>query len=303
MDQELIIVTGAFGYSGYYITKRLLSMGKKVKTLVGRMNRVNPFGEHIEVMSYNFDNPAALVENLRGATTLINTYWIRFPRKNITFKKAIENSKLLIESASKAGIRKIVQISITNPSEESRLPYFHGKAVIEKTIIQSGLSYTILRPAVIFGDEGILINNIAWLLRRMPVFAIIGKGDYKLQPIYVEDLAELAVQVAQNLNKEIIDAVGPEIFVYEDLVKLIARIIQSKALVIHLPAWMVYYTSKLLDILVKDVMLTRDEIDGLMNNLLVSDKPPSGHTWLSEWLSAHAETIGASYLSEIKKHY
>ena len=93
-----------------------------------------------------------------------------------------------------------MHISITNPSLDSPLPYFRGKAILEKEIRASGISHAIVRPTVLFGKEDILINNITYLLRRLPVFAIPGSGDYRLQPIYVEDLAEIAVEAWRELG-------------------------------------------------------------------------------------------------------
>ncbi|GFP42851.1 hypothetical protein HKBW3C_01975 [Candidatus Hakubella thermalkaliphila] len=169
---ELNVVTGAFGYTGKYITRKLLSMGKRVRTLTGHPARQNPFGDQVSIFPFNFDKPSQLVKSLQGAITLYNTYWVRFSQGQITFDKAIQNTKTLIQAAQEAGVRKIVHLSITNASEESSLPYFRGKRLLEKAIMHSKLSYAIIRPTVIFGSEDILINNIAWLLREFPVFVV-----------------------------------------------------------------------------------------------------------------------------------
>ena len=95
-NPELNVVTGAFGYTGKYITSRLLSLGEKVTTLTGHPNRPNPFGDRVSVAPFNFDNQSELIKSLRGATTLYNTYWIRFPHGQSTFDRAIDNTKILI---------------------------------------------------------------------------------------------------------------------------------------------------------------------------------------------------------------
>ena len=302
-DSNLVAVTGAFGYSGRYITKLLISSGKKIITLTGHTERENIFGDAAKVYPFNFDNSAKLTESLEGASTLFNTYWVRFSKGQTTHEKAVANTKVLIKAAKDAGVKKIVHISITNPSEDSKLSYYKGKAILEKEIINSGLSYAILRPNVIFGDEGILINNIAWLLRKFPAFAVPGKGKYKIQPIYIEDLAELAVNAAENPDNQIFDAVGPEIFSYIELVKLIREKIGSKSWIIHLPNCIVYFMSKFIGLFVKDVVLTKDELKGLTGNLLVSSSPPTGKKLLSEWIINHADKLGKSYQSELKRHY
>lgn len=296
-------VTGAFGYTGKYITRRLLAMGKRVLTLTGRPGRPNPFGPQVRAFPFNFANPAELTKSLQGVATLYNTYWIRFPYGEVTYEKAVENTQTLIRAAEAAGVCRIVHISITNASEDSPLPYFKGKGVLEKAIANSRLSYAIIRPTVIFGPEDILINNIAWLLRRFPVFAVPGAGDCRLQPVFVEDVARLAVEAAEKDENVIIDAVGPEIYTFNELVRLIARKVGSRARIIHLPPGAVLLLGKIISCLVKDVLITRDEMEGLMANLLVSKNPPTGRTLFSEWLDRYAGSLGVRYASELSRHY
>jgi nucleoside-diphosphate-sugar epimerase len=300
---ELNVVTGAFSYTGKYITQRLLSMGKRVKTLTGHPDLENLFGSQVTTSPFNFDNMSLLTESLCGTTTLYNTYWVRFSYRGITFDRAVENSKTLIKAAESAGVRRIVHISITNPSEESPFPYFRGKALVEKAIIQSKLSYAIVRPTVIFGAEGVLINNIAWLLRRFPIFAVFGSGEYRIQPVSVEDIAEIAVSMGHREDNAVIDAVGPEIYTFDELVRLIAQKIRSRAKIIHVKSGLALFLARLISYMVKDVMITKDEIDGLMSNLLVSEGSSTGHTCLSEWLEQNANTAGATYISDLKRHY
>ena len=302
-SDELNIVTGAFGYTGKYIAKKLLSLEKKVRTITGHPNRQNPFGDQVSVAPFNFDNQGELVKNLQGATTLYNTYWVRFSYKQVTFDKAVENTKTLIKAAEEAGVRRIVHISITNASEASPFPYFRGKGILEKAISQSRLSYAIIRPTVLFGHEDILLNNIAWLLRRFPIFAILGSGDYQLQPVFVEDVAEIAVKAGQHEENMIIDAVGPEIYTFNEMVRLIADKIHSKAKIVHLNPELALFFSRLVGYIVNDVVLTRDEVYGLMSNLLVSEKPPTGHMRLSDWLTCNAGSIGTTYASELSRHF
>ncbi|MFZ5641953.1 MAG: SDR family oxidoreductase [Bacillota bacterium] len=302
-DSELNIVTGAFGYTGKYITKRLLSMGKSVRTLTGHTNSHNPFGEKVKVYPFNFNNPIELARSMRGATTLYNTYWIRFPHGRITYDSAVENTRVLIRAAVEAGVRKIVHVSIANASEGSPYPYFRGKGALEREIMNSGLSYAIIRPTVIFGPEDILINNIAWLIRKLPVFAVPGKGDYCLQPIFVEDMADLAIKEAHRDENTIIDAVGPEIFTFEALVRLIAQIVRRKVFFIRTGPGLVHFLSGMVGLAVKDVVLTEAEVQGLMDNLLVSAGAPTGQMKLSQWLQENAGEVGKAYASEINRHY
>lgn len=301
--QELDVVTGAFGYTGKYITKRLLHAGRRVRTITGHPQRANGLGDQVEIAPLNFSDYTGLVRSLRGAAVLYNTYWVRFNHGRTTFDDAVTNSRVLIQAAREAGVRKIVHLSIANPSIDSHLPYYSGKAQVEKAIVDSGLAYAILRPTVIFGIEDILINNIAWFARRFPVFAIPGSGRYRLQPIFAEDLAELATSCARQENSLVLDAVGPEIFTFEDLVHRIALAIGANPRFIHASPRATHRMLRFVGPMVGDVILTREEIEGLMADLLVSKQPATGQTKFSSWLAKNACALGTRYASELQRHY
>ena len=296
-------VTGAFGYTGKYITHRLLTQGHDVITLTGNPNRPDPFKGQVKSFPFHFDDFPALVESLNGVDTFFNTYWVRFDHGNKTFKRAVSNTKVLFQAAKAAGVRRFVHVSISNPSLDSHLPYFRGKAELERALQQSGLSYAILRPTVIFGKEDILINNIAWLLRRFPIFAVPGDGKYRLQPIFVEDIANLAIQAGQSGEDLIWDVVGPEIFSFDELIQAIAETLGRRPWVVHVHPEAALALSKLVSIFVQDVMLTRDEVDGLMADLLVSTDPQRGEKSLRKWMEENKATLGQRYASEIGRHY
>ena len=301
--EELDVVTGAFSHTGKYIAQRLLSMGEEVRTLTSRPDHENPFGHQVKAVPFNFDKPEELLESLRGAKTLYNTYWVRYPHGQLSFDKAVENNRTLIAAAEEAGIRRIVYISITNSSEDSPFPYFRGKALVEKAIIQSKLSYAITRPTVIFGPEGILMNNIAGLLRKFPIFAVPGSGDYRIQPVFVEDVAELAVGAGHQDDNIILDAVGPETYTFDELVRMIASQINSRAMIVHISPRLALVLARLIGCALRDVVITRDEIEGLMSNLLVSEGHPTAQTRFSEWLSHNADNIGIKYISGLRRSY
>lgn len=301
METQIQVVTGAFGYTGKYITARLLKQGVRVRTLTKSLDRENPFGAQVEARPFNFDHPATLIESLRGATVLYNTYWVRFNYGDFTHGSAVENTLKLFAAARQAGIQRIVHTSITNPSENSELEYFRGKARLERALQDSGISYAILRPAVIFGEEDILVNNIAWILRHLPVFGLFGDGQYKLQPIFVEDFAQLAVAQGARRENVVIDAIGPETFTYRELVKTLGDIIGARRPIISVPPVLGYWTGALISRVMGDVTITPDEIKGLMQNLLCTKSPPAGTTRLTEWARAHADTLGKHYANELAR--
>lgn len=298
-----MVITGAFSYTGKYATRLLLSCGYRVRTLTFHSDRQNEFGRSVEAFPYNFDHSDRLEQSLRGAFALINTYWVRFPRGSSTFEVAVGNSNRLIDAAKKAGIPRIIHVSIANPSLQSSLGYYKGKAQLEQAVIHSGLSYTILRPTVIFGLEDILINNIAWFLRRFPAFGIPGDGRYPVRPIYVEDMARLMVDAVEKHSNEIVDAVGPETYAFEELVGEIAKQIGERARLVHVPMPLAYAATRLTGWFLGDVILTWEEYRGLMGGLLAPDGLALGETQLSQWLADNRDRIGRSYASEIARHY
>src|SRR5215211_1474703 len=297
-----IAVTGAFSYSGKYITKRLLERGEEVITLTGHPNRPDPFGGKVKAYPLDFDE-SSMARSLQGVDVLVNTYWVRFDKGANTQPRAVENTRKLVNAAKAASVKRMVHISITNPSAESHLPYFWGKAANEKAVMNSGMSYAILRPTVLVGDEDILINNIAYLLRRFPFFALPGDGSYKLQLVYVDDVAALAVEGVYRQGSYVIDAVGPDIFTFKEMVQLIGEKIGAKRPLISVPPRLALLAAQFLSLFVRDVILTPEEVDGLMAGLLVSKEPPRGKTRLADWLEKNKDKVGAKYASEIKKHY
>jgi len=299
--QELHVVTGAFGYSGRYIAARLLQAGHRVRTLTNSLDRPNPFGDQVEARPFSFGDQAQLVESLRGASVFYNTYWVRFNYGGFSHSTAVDNTLKLFAACKQAGVGRVVHVSITNPSEGSPLEYFRGKGRLERALAESGLSHAILRPTVLFGKEDILINNIAWCLRRFPVFGVFGDGQYKLQPIYVDDLAELAVQQGRECGNRIIDAIGPETFTYRDLVREIGTIIGKPRPTISLPPAFGYASGWLIGKFTGDVVITREEIMGLMQNLLCTNSPPAGAKRLTDWARANAATLGRHYASELAR--
>ena len=297
----LHVVTGAFGYSGRYIAHRLLDAGAEVRTLTNSPGREDPFGGRVEADPLCFDEAAKLTESLRGVAVLYNTYWVRFNHRSFKHATALDNTRRLFDAARAAGVGKVVHVSITNPSEDSPLEYFRGKARLERALVESGLPHAILRPAVLFGGRDILVNNIAWMLRRVPVFAVFGDGSYRLQPIHVDDLAEVAVREGGDPDNRVVEAIGPETFTYRELVQTIGRIIGKDRTIVSVPPALGYAVGRIAGVMLRDVVITREEIKGLMANLLHVDAPAAGRTKLTDWAARNASTLGTRYASELAR--
>lgn len=297
-----IAVTGAFGYSGRYIALRLLDAGHEVLTLTNSPDRHNPFGERVRAVPFHFHEPSRLVEALRGVEVLINTYWVRFDHPLFTHDEAVRNTRVLFNAAQAAGVRRIVHVSITNPDRNSDLPYFRGKAELEETLLNlNDVSACVLRPTVLFGKEDVLINNIAWSLRHLPLFGVFGAGDYRLQPMYVDDLAAAAVAKAGETRTEIVQAIGPETFTYRELAGTVRDILGLHTPIVGVSPGLGYWGCRLVGWFVKDVVITREEIRGLMEDRLYVDAPPLGTTRLTDWIRGHRDTLGLRYTSEMAR--
>jgi NADH dehydrogenase len=297
------VVTGAFGYIGRYITAQLLDSGRAVKTITTHIDKPNPFGERVKAYPYNFDHPVLLRETLQGAEILYNTYWVRFNHGSTTFSQAVRNTEILFECAVEAGVQKIVHISVTNASKESPLPYYQGKALQEEALKKCDLPYAIIRPTLVFGKEDILVNNIAWLIRNFPIFPVFGDGQYRVQPVYVGDLASIAIDSAGQIADETIDAIGPEDFTFEDFVQLIATALSRNVIFVRTPASLAIFLGKIIGLALQDVILTKAELDGLMMNMLTSDQEPNAKTKFSTWLRENKHSVGSTYSSELARHF
>ena len=294
-------VTGAFGYSGRFIAHALLKRGVRLRTLTGSPDRPHDLGAEVEVVPLCFDDPAALARSLEGVEVLYNTYWVRFSKAGFSHERAVANSRTLFAAARQAGVERIVHVSITNPSAESPYEYFRGKAALETALRETGLSYAILRPAVLFGGPDVLLNNIAWMLRRFPLFGIVGDGSYRLQPIHVADLAEIAVEQGARRDPVTIEAIGPETLAYRDLVRAIGVAVGHPRRLVRLPRWLALAFTRVLGWVLRDVVLTRQEVDALMDGLLATDATPTGTTRLSAWLHEHGPTLGQHYANELAR--
>lgn len=303
MSDKIDVVTGAFGYIGRYITAELLEAGRQVKTITTYVNKPNPFGSRVRASSYDFENPTRLMETLRGVDTLYNTYWIRFEHRGMTFDRAVENTRILFDCAARAGVRKIVHISVTKASEASPLPYYSGKARQERLLKESDLNYSIVRPTLVFGKEDILVNNIAWLIRTFPIFPVPGGGAYRLQPVYVGDLARIAVDLANEPGSPCIDAIGPETYTYREFVAQIAAAIGKRVTLVNVPPWLTTLSGRVIGIIVGDVILTGRELQGLMDEYLTSSQVANGPTSFSDWLQENRDTVGSTYSSELDRHW
>ncbi len=299
---QLDVVTGAFSYSGASISRDLLARGHSVRTLTGHPDRA-PAGTPIEARPLDFADRAGLVRSLEGAHTLYNTYWVRFRHGQLTHDVAVRNNRTLFEAAVAAGVQRIVHVSIMHPSLTSADSYFRGKAEVEQALEQTGISHAIARPSVLFGGNGVLINNIAWLLRRLPVFGMGGGGRYKLRPIHVDDLARLLVSLGERTDNVTVDAGGPQSLAFREIVTTIKEAIGSHVLIVSVPGALIPVMASGLNLALRDTLLTADEYRAMAAGLADSDEPATGTTVLTDWIREQGSDLGRHYLNELDLHF
>jgi NADH dehydrogenase len=316
MDTD--VVTGAFGYSGAAIARELLAAGRGVRTLTGHPGR-GPAGSPIEVRPMDFADQAALERDLSGAHTLYCTYWIRFPHDDATHDTAVAHLKVLFDAAARAGVQRIVHVSITHADPESKYPYFRGKGEVEEYLATVGVPHAIVRPAILFGGDGVLLNNIAWLLRRLPVFAIGGDGGYRIRPIHVDDLARLCLSLGRGtgtgptsdpdsgmdseMQNVTVDAVGPESVAFRDMVAAIRSAVASRSLLVPAPGWLIPPLSAALSAVLRDKLLTSEEYHAMADGLADSTAPATGEVSVIDWIAKHGDSLGRTYANELTRHY
>jgi uncharacterized protein YbjT (DUF2867 family) len=303
MGSGLDAVTGAFSFTGRAIAARLLDDGRQVVTLVRRRPATNPFGDRIRAVETDLDDGSTLTPALEGVDTLYNTHWIRFERGEVTFELAIARTLRLIEAARQAGVGRLVHISVVNASESAPTDYFIAKARLETSVRESRLSHAIVRPTLTYGEGDILVNNLCWVLRRLPTFGVPGDGRYRLQPVHVDDVAAIAVRAGNQTENLETDAAGPDILTFDEFVRLLAKAIGRRAWLVHLPPMLSLGASRMLGLLVRDVLLTANEVTELTASLLVSADPPAGTIRLADWAAAHADQLGRHYHSELDRHF
>jgi len=298
----LDVVTGAFSYTGRHIAEHLLGRGRRVRTLTRQLpDPSDPLVGKVDVAPLAFD--ATLETSLRGADTLYNTYWVRFERGHTTFAEAVSNTGRLLDAAARAGVRRVVHVSVSNPDERSPFAYFRGKAACEALVRASGLSHAIVRPTLVFGPHDLLLNDIAWTLRRAPLFLVPGDGRYEVQPVSVGDTARICAEAGEAEDDTVVDAAGPDRLPFAELVRMIRDAIGSRSRIHTAPPAVALAASRLIGLLVRDIPLTRAEMDALAAGLLVSHGPPLGTERFAAWLSQSAPVLGLTYASELGRNF
>ncbi len=296
-------MTGAFSFTGRYLTVELLERGIEVTNVTNHPERPHPFGDRVPTAPMDFDDPVALVQALTGVHTLYSSYYIRYAHGRVTFDSAVQNTRALIASVVEAGVKRIVHVSVIGADRNSHLAYFRGKDEQERIVRDSGISYAILRPTWIFGVDDVLTTDIAWMLRRFPVFVIPGDGKYRLQPVAATDFAGIAIEAGDRTDDLVWDAAGPDVLTFGEMIDLIRRAVGGRGVSVRLPKWAALKMGQIIGLALRDKLLTPEEIRGLSESILVSDESPRGTTSFKDWLDSVGGRLGQAYVSETNRHF
>jgi NADH dehydrogenase len=201
-------------------------------------------------------------------------------------------------------VRRIVHISIANPAIDSPLPYYRGKGLVERALAETAVPYSIVRPTWIFGGErrDVLANNIAWILRHMQVFALPAAGATRCSPSMSRTSRGSASRPPTADPTSSLTPPARRRLPSTNYVQGVRRALRRRAPIIHVPPVIMAHAARALGLLLRDVVLTPDEISGLTSGLLVSHQEPLGRIAFSEWLAAHSGSIGCAYANELERH-
>lgn len=292
------VVTGAFSYTGAAVAAELSARGWQVDTLT---NRNAPPGSPIRSSPLRFEREH-LRRELSGADAFVNTYWVRLPHGGQSFETAVERSGMLLDAAAAAGVSRLVHVSVSNAAQGRNLGYYRGKAEVEEKVRSLPLAHAIVRPTLVVGPSDVLTANIAWLLRRFPFFPVPA-ASARLQPITLADTARVIADAVEGEGNLELDAAGPEVMTFRQYVALVAQACGVRRLLFGAPGWLALAGLRLVEPLLGDVVLTREELLGLSQELLLSHEPPRGREPVGRWLAAHGDGLGRHYVNDVRRHF
>ena len=298
--KKRVVITGAFSFTGAAVAGELLQRGWNIHTLTNR--RPPPGSDHFTTAPLSFD-AAHLRRQLAGADAFVNTYWVRLPWAGQTFQTAVRNSKLLIEAAIQAGVSRFVHVSVSNAGSNANLGYYRGKAEVEAAIRDSSLAYAIVCPTLIVGPTDVLTNNIAWFVRHFPIFPLPDGGHYRLQPLTLADAGRIIANEVESQRTEQIDAAGPDVMTFREYVRTIAKACGVTKLIVRVPSRIALSVLKLIQMILKDVVLTREELLGLKQEALLSRNTSLATESVTQWLMANGKTLGRRYANDLERHF
>lgn len=245
-----ILIAGGTGFVGGSLTRNLIKSGHQVSLLVREKSghKIKKF-DKISAVRCEYDYPVVSLDS--EFDVLVNCAGIirEFPSKGITFDKAhYEIVKYLVDLARANSINRFIQISALGVTPDARTGYFKTKYRGEEAIRNSGLNFTIFRPSTIFGPDDDFINMLIRMIKKLPLVPVIGNGEYRMQPVYIDDLCNVIIR---SLNENFtfgntFDIGGPEIITYNRMLEALETVLGRRSPKIHQPVFIMRILAKVL---------------------------------------------------------
>ena len=245
MNAKTVALAGGSGFIGRAIARRLVAGGGiKVRVLSREPDKARaqldlPGGEFVRA---DIAKPASLKDALPGADTIVDAiqfdgYPVEDPRRGLTFELIDYGGAVaLIDAAKQAGVRQFIYISGAAADENSTHPGFRAKGRAERAIRESGLTYTIFRPSLVYGPEDKVVNGLARALRFAPLFGVPGTGRQKVQPVLVDDLAACVMLAVSGRGRNgTYDVGGPDLMTFDAMMEIIMDASGHRRPLFHIP--------------------------------------------------------------------
>jgi uncharacterized protein YbjT (DUF2867 family) len=269
MDAKIVALAGGSGFIGRAIARRLLAGGGiTVRVLTRNPEKARAHFDlpGVEFVSADIAQPASLKDALAGVSTIVDAiqfdgYPVENPQRGLTFERIDYGGALaLIDAAKQAGVAQFIYISGAAADENSAHPAFRAKGRAERAIRESGLTYTIFRPSLVYGPQDKVVNGLARALRYAPVFGVPGTGRQKVQPLLVDDFAACVMLAVSGRGRNgTYDIGGPDLMTFDEMMRIIMDASGHRRPLFHIPETIMRTVGGLLEKLPKP-MLSRDAV-------------------------------------------
>jgi len=237
MAKNKVLLAGATGYLGRYITQELLSRNLETKIIVRDKHKVKFDAPNLEIIEAEVTKPETLDNLFNGVDVVISTVGITRQKDGLTYMDVdYQVNKNLIDEARKSGVQKFIYISVLNGKKLRQLKICEAKEKLSDYLKSSGLDYSIIRPNGFFSDMGDFLK----MAKGGKVY-LFGDGKLKLNPIHGEDLAKVVVDTINQDAKEI-NIGGPDMLSQNDIAELALKAYSKPIKIIHLPDWIRKFT-------------------------------------------------------------
>ncbi len=244
----MILITGATGYIGRHLVARLVQQGERPRCLVRDLKRAGQIlpGAKVDLVQGDTTQPGTLRLVMQGVDTVIHTAFITAERKqsagNHYDTTNVEGTANVVKAAKSAGVSRIIAVSGLGTKPDKPGSYMQGRYLAEQMIKESGMTWTIIQPSVLFGKDAPFIKGLTDLIRTSPVVPLIGGGKIMFQPIYVEDVVSVIVEVLnepeRTANKTFTIG-GPEYYSFTGIVTMLTHAMHKKRIMAPAPRQLV----------------------------------------------------------------